>query len=155
MSDCPNHTVGRVTPFETRGYVALAGTFGYELDVTKIPEEDRAMIPEQVAMYHKYNDLVREGDYYRIASYAENHYFDCYGVVSKDKKEALYTFVQVMNRPNYHSRRIQLQGLDPDKVYAIEGEEGAYSGELLMKAGINIKNLWGDFIGRLIHLQEV
>lgn len=26
VSDCPNHAVGRVTPFETRGYVALAGT---------------------------------------------------------------------------------------------------------------------------------
>ena len=36
VSDCPNHTVGRVTPFETRGHVALAGTFGYELDITKI-----------------------------------------------------------------------------------------------------------------------
>ncbi len=84
VSDCPNHAVGRVTPFETRGYVALAGTFGYELDVTKIQEEDRRMIPEQVAMYHKYSDLVREGDYYRIASYAENHFYDCYEVVSKD-----------------------------------------------------------------------
>ena len=154
VSDCPNHTVGRVTPFETRGYVALAGTFGYELDVTRIPKEDRNMIPEQVAMYYKYNDLVREGDYYRIASYAENHYFDCYGVVSKDKKEALYTFVQVLNRPNYHSRRIKLKGLEPEKTYRIEGEENTYTGELLMKAGINIQNLWGDFQGRLIHLVE-
>ena len=41
VSDCPNHAVGRTTPFETRGYVALAGTFGYELDITRIPEEDR------------------------------------------------------------------------------------------------------------------
>lgn len=122
VSDCPNHTVGRVTPFETRGYVALAGTFGYELDVTKIPEEDREMIPKQVDMYHQYNDLVREGDYYRIASYSENHYYDCYGVVSKDKKEALYTFVQVLNRPNHHSRRICLKGLDAEKQYRLEGK---------------------------------
>ena len=154
VSDCPNHTVGRVTPFETRGYVALAGTFGYELDVTKIPEEDRKMIPEQVAMYHKYNDLVREGDYYRIASYRENHYFDCYGVVKKDKTEALFTFVQVLNRPNYHSRRILLQGLDPEKNYRIEGEEGVYTGDVLMKAGYLVQNLWGDFKARLIHLME-
>ena len=68
VADCPSHSNGRVTPFATRGYVALAGTFGYELDVTKLSEEDRAMIPEQVALYHKYNDLVRSGDYYRIAS---------------------------------------------------------------------------------------
>ena len=155
VSDCPNHTVGRVTPFETRGYVALAGTFGYELDVTKIPESDREQIPAQVAMYHKYNDLVREGDYYRIASYAENHYFDCYGVVSKDKKEALYTYVQVLNRPNYHSRRIYLKGLAAEKYYAIEGEEGTWSGEQLMNAGLLVQNPFGDFKGKLIHLAEV
>ena len=34
VSACPNHLVGRETPFDTRGHVALAGTFGYELDVT-------------------------------------------------------------------------------------------------------------------------
>ena len=56
----------------TRAHVALAGTFGYGLDITKISEEERAMIPERVSMYHKYNDLVREGDYYRVASYREN-----------------------------------------------------------------------------------
>lgn len=155
VSDCPNHTVGRVTPFETRGYVALAGTFGYELDVTKIPESDREQIPAQVAMYHKYNDLVREGDYYRIASYAENHYFDCYGVVSKDKKEALYTYIQVLNRPNYHSRRIYLKGLAAEKYYAIEGEDGTWSGEQLMNAGLLVQNPFGDFKGKLIHLTEV
>jgi alpha-galactosidase len=58
VSDCPNHTVGRVTPFETRGHVALAGTFGYELDITKIAQEERALIRGQVELYHKYNDLI-------------------------------------------------------------------------------------------------
>lgn len=154
VSDCPNHTVGRVTPFETRGYVALAGTFGYELDVTKIPEEDRKMIPEQVKMYHAYNDLVRMGDYYRIASYSENHKYDCYMVVSKDKKEALVTFIQVLMRPNYHSRRICLKGLDPHKNYRIEGEERIYSGEAMMYAGIQVENPWGDYRGKLLHIVE-
>ncbi len=154
VSDCPNHTVGRVTPFETRGYVALAGTFGYELDVTRIPEEDRKMIPEQVAMYHKYNDLVRAGDYYRIASYRQNRMYDCYMVVAKDKSEALVTFVQVMGRPNSHSRRILLKGLCPDKKYRIEGEERTYLGSTLMQAGILVGNLWGDFKGKLIHITE-
>ena len=154
VSDCPNHTVGRVTPFETRGHVALAGTFGYELDITKIPEEDRQMIPKQVAMYHKYNDLVRSGDYYRIASYQENHYFDCYEVVSKDKSEALVTFVQVINRPNYKSRRITLKGLDPQKNYCLEGEDTVYAGDTLMYAGILIRNPWGDFQSKLLHFVE-
>ncbi len=152
VSDCPNHEVGRVTPFETRGYVALAGTFGYELDVTKIPKKDRAMIPEQVAMYHKYNDLVREGDYYRLASYGENHWYDCYEVVSKDKKEALVTYVQVLNRPNFHSRRIYLKGLDAQARYRVEGMDGIYRGETLMKAGIQIENPKKDFGGKLVYV---
>ena len=152
VSDCPNHTVHRVTPFETRGHVALAGTFGYELDVTKIPEEDVNMIPEQVKMYHKYNDLVREGDYYRIASYSENRYYDCYGVVRKDKEEALFTFVQVLSRANYHSRRIYLKGLNPEYLYRIEDTGEKFSGETLMKAGYLVNNLEGDFRSRLIHL---
>ena len=162
VSDCPNHTVGRTTPFETRGYVALAGTFGYELDVTRIPEEDRNMIPQQVAMYHKYNDLVRQGDYYRIAHYAENHFYDCYEVVAKDKSEALVTYIQVLNRPNFHSRRIHIPGLNPEKTYVIENaqdwpeiKQTEYRGDTLHYAGINSPPLWGDFKGRLMHLKAL
>ena len=159
VSDCPNHMVGRMTPFETRGYVALAGTFGYELDVTKIPQADRDSIPGQVAMYHKYNDLVRQGDYYRIAHYAENHYFDCYEVVAKDKSEALVTYIQVLGRVNYHSRRIRIPGLAPDKTYVIENaadwpelKQTEYGGDALHYAGIQMPPLAGDFRGRLMHL---
>lgn len=152
VSDCPNHTVGRVTPFETRGNVALSGTFGYELDITKIPESDREQIPAQVAAYHKYNDLVRNGDYYRIASYSENKIYDCYEVVAKDKSEALITYVSVLNRPNFHSRRICIPGLDAKKRYRVEGTEQVFYGDTLMKAGLIIPNLWGDFQSKLIHL---
>lgn len=153
VSDCPNHTVGRTTPFETRGYVALAGTFGYELDVTRIPEEDRDMIPEQIEMYHKYNDLVRSGDYYRIQNFSENNSFDAWSVVSKDKSEVLVTCVQVFERANYHSRRIKLKGLIEEKFYKNEETGEIISGGALMTAGINLTNLHGDFKGKLIHLK--
>ena len=155
VSDCPNHTVGRTAPFATRGHVALAGTFGYELDVTKIPQEDRDMIPRQVEKYHKYNDLVREGDYYRIASYQENRFYDCWQVVSKAKDRALVTFVQVLNRPNYHSRRLKLQGLEPDARYMVEGTDRCYDGDVLMQCGLPIGNMWGDFQSILISLIKI
>lgn len=165
VSDCPNHTVGRVTPFETRGYVALAGTFGYELDITKISEEDRNLIPKQIEMYHRYYMLVNQGDYYRIASYAGNHQWDCYMVVNREKTEALLTYIQVMMRPNCHSRIFACKGLDPDKKYDIyrynmeTGEEELFSnaplyGETLMNAGIRMTNPWGDFKGVLLHFKE-
>ena len=151
VSDCPNHIVGRITPFETRGHVALAGTFGYELDITKIPDEQRVMICEQTKMYHKYNDLVREGDYYRIASYRENHKFDAWAVVSKDKREVLLTYVQVLAEPNKRSRKLYLQGFDTNACYRLEGTERVYSGGMLMYGGFLTEVLEGDFVSRLYH----
>ena len=167
VSVCPNHTVGRNTPFETRGNVALAGTFGYELDVTKLSDEDKTMVPRQVAMYHRFNDLVREGDYYRIASYQENHYYDCMQVVSKDQKESIVTYVQVLSRPSKHSTKVKLEGLKEDKQYALsivsvkEGEEllqkteRVFSGAALMKGGFLLPNVWGDFVSTIYHFEEV
>ena len=151
VSDCPNHSVGRVTPFETRGHVALAGTFGYELDITKIPEEDRALIPEQTATYNKYRHLIQQGEYYRIASYRENHKYDCWALSSQDKKEVLVTYVQVLGVPNSHSRKVFLRGFDPKATYRLEGTEEVYTGEMLMKGGFLMKDFWGDFKSRLYH----
>lgn len=151
VSACPNHTVGRTTPFKTRGHVALAGTFGYELDITKLSDDDKRMIPQQVEMYHKYNDLVRNGDYYRLASYRDNHFFDSWELVSKDGREVLVTFVQVLGRPNYHSRRLRLQGLDPKGRYRTENGH-TYDGDVLMNCGIPMVKLWGDYQSELIYL---
>ena len=151
VSDCPNHTVGRITPFMTRGHVALAGTFGYELDITKISEEDRDAIKFQTKLYHKYHPLVREGDYYRIASYQQNHLYDCWEVVAKDRSEALVTFVQVLSEPNFKSRKIRLKGLEPKASYRLEETGDVYSGDVLMRAGFLVRRDHCDFSSRLFH----
>lgn len=166
VSVCPNHTVGRNTPFSTRGMVALAGTFGYELDITKLSEQEKQMVPHQTAMYHRFNDLVREGDYYRNASYLENHLYDCFQVSDEEKTKSLVFYTQVMGEPNMHSRRIRLQGLKKGTKYRVfqvdqEGEEllkdtgRVLSGDVLMQAGMNLERLWGDFQTRLLYLEEV
>lgn len=156
VTDCPNHAVGRTTPFDTRGIVALAGTFGYELDVTRISEEERSKIPGQVEMYHKYNDLVREGDYYRLASYEHNiNNYDCYMVVSKDKSEALVTFVQVLAIANRLAPVMKLQGLLPDAKYRVEELDRVFPGDVLMYMGIPMDNECGDFKAHLYHLIKV
>lgn len=152
VSDCPNHTVGRSTPFETRGHVALAGTFGYELDITKLSDADREEIPKQVALYHRFHDLIREGDYYRIASYSQNREYDCWAVVSKDAAQVLVTFVQVMGCPNCHSRRVKLQGLNPDARYRVEGTDLVFGGDVLMYGGLPVEKMWGDYRSKLIYL---
>lgn len=153
VSDCPNHAVGRVTPFETRGIVALAGTFGYELDITKISEEERKMVPGQIAAYKKYAPLIREGDYYRIASYRENHMYDCYEIVAKDKSQAAVFFVQVLHEPSVRSRKVRLQGLDEHALYEADGRR--YLGSTLMYAGLLRERMRGDFQAEVIEVHRV
>lgn len=155
VSDCPNHMVGRVTPFTTRGHVALSGTFGYELDITKISEEERTQIPKQVALCHKYQGLIQAGDYYRIASWSEKSPYDCWEVVSKDKTEALVTCVQVLALPNTHSKKIRIPGLRPEGVYVEEETGERFTGEELAYCGFLIKEMSGDFHSRLYHFLEV
>ncbi len=153
VSDCPNHTVGRTTPFSTRGNVAMVGTFGYELDVTRIPEADRNEIPAQVEMFKKYNPLIRTGDQYRIGNVFEDNMWDAWMFVAKDKSEALFTFVQVLGRPNYRSRRIKLKGLDASALYKNSETGEVHSGAALMNCGINV-NLHGDFSSKTVHFTK-
>ncbi len=152
VSDCPNHTVGRVTPFATRAAVAMAGTFGYELDITKISQEDRAQIAAQVKTYQENIDLIQQGDYYRIASYQKNKRYDCYEVVSKDRKKAVVVFVQVLAEANMHGHILRLKGLNPEGRYRINGK--CFSGDALMQAGLLVKRPWGDFQAEVITLME-
>jgi alpha-galactosidase len=151
VSDCPNHTVGRTTPFSTRGDVALVGTFGYELDVTRIPEQDRNSIPGQIDKFKKYNPLVRTGDQYRIGNIFDDNMWDAWMFVAKDKSEALLTVVQVLGRPNYPSRVYRLKGLDEEKLYFVEELGLTLSGRTLMNAGLSIE-MYGDFSSKTFHL---
>lgn len=165
VSVCPNHVMGRSTPFSTRAMVALAGTFGYELDVTKLSDQDREQIPHQTKLYHAFHDLIREGNYYRNASFRENHLYDCFQVTDHSGSKALVFYTQVMGQPNMHSRRVRLLGLCEEKeyvIYTVNLESGellqptgqVINGRILMNAGLGIQRLWGDYQSRLIYLEE-
>ena len=162
VSVCPNHVCGRVTPFKTRGYVALSGTFGYELDITKLNKDDRQMIPRQIDLYKKFGMLIREGDYYRIASASENKEYDCWASVSPCKSVALITFVQLYNHPNMKTRMVKIPCLDSNKIYRVswpDEDQKKYpplrlNGSTIMNAGIPIKRDWGDYQAQLIFIEQ-
>ena len=152
VSVCPNHTAGRTTPFETRGNVALSGTFGYELDITKLSDSEKDIVRQQIQAYKKYARLVLEGDLFRLGVPDER--FAAWGFVSKDKTEALFTYVQIRARINTRSRRLKLDGLDADSFYIINGSQ-RLSGAALMEYGVNLGGLWGDYASGLLHLTVV
>lgn len=156
VSICPCHSSGRVIPFATRCYAALAGTFGYELDITKLSEEEKRAIPDQIKLFHRCEPLVREGDYYRLTSVRENRCHDGVMLVSKDKSRALVIFIQAAAQPmGTRSWKLHLRGLDPGRAYRINGGETVLHGSTLMNAGLLVGKLWGDYQGCIFELKSV
>ncbi len=155
VAACPSHTNGRVTPFETRGLVSLPGCFGYELDLTKLTGEELDMIPGQLENYRKYGPVFHGGDYYRLASYGENQEYDALMAVSKDKRVAVVDYVHVMSRQQRRSVLLALRGLDEEKRYRSSESGEIRSGAGWMYGGLLLPTMKGDFLGKLIVLEEV
>ncbi|MCR4904504.1 MAG: alpha-galactosidase [Clostridiales bacterium] len=130
-------SMSRRTGFETKGNVAMWGTFGYELDPNRLTEKDLEIVKGQVAEYHKYYELIHYGDLYRVIDPWDDAYRAAWEFVSPDKREALYTEV-VLRYRHCPTHFVRFKGLDPEKTYALEGTDQKYSGALLMKAGLNL-----------------
>ncbi len=141
VSVSPNIRTKRSTSFHTRSVVAMSGTFGYELDTTHMSEEDKAFCKEQSDLYRKYQPLIYGGDYYRVSGPFDELLVTSWNFVSKDKRQALANAVLMM--PSMHDIQIyvKVKGLDPDRLYRIEGEEAPeepLSGAVLERCGIPV-----------------
>ncbi len=139
VSVCPNHQNGRVTPFQTRGICAMQGTFGYELDLSKLTEEEKEEAREQVRTFKKHYQLFQFGDYYRLTSPLENRDFTAWEYVDKEGKEACLGVVYTDLHGNPAAHTVKFRGLCKEKTYCMwKGKEaaGEYTGAALMNGGI-------------------
>ena len=133
----------------------MVGTFGYELDPTKLSSDDKAAIREQIAEFNKYNPLVRTGDFFRLGDPFNSRRFDAWQFVAKDKSETVLQYVQIMNEATKPAQRIRLMGLDPEAVYRLEENGLEFSGAFLMNSGFDVPNMWGDYQSYLAHFVRV
>jgi len=154
VSAVPNHQVHRNTSLELRGHIAMSGNFGYELDLTKFTEEEKAIVREQVALYKDLRSLVQFGDQYRLLSPFEGNETS-WMIVSEDKSEAVVVYARVLAEPNDALYYLRLKGLDPEADYEWVDGGGVYGGDLLMYAGLPIPILHGDFQSVLWRFKKV
>jgi len=143
VSACPNHQTNRTTPFKTRGDVAQVCNFGYELDIAKLSDSEKAEIKEQVSQHRKIEDMIYNGDFYRLNSPFENDYCS-WMTVSADKSRAFFVFATQKTGPHLGGIFVKLQGLNPDKEYTVKPMNAKFLGKTLMNLGIPIGKL-SDF----------
>ncbi|BCJ95859.1 alpha-galactosidase [Anaerocolumna cellulosilytica] len=145
VSAVPNHQTGRSTSLEFRGHVAMAGNFGYELDVTKLSDEEKQEVKEQIALYKELRQLVQYGDFYRLLSPFEGN-ITGWMYVSEDKREAAVFFYLVHYTANDRLYRFPLNGLAKEYTYSVNGKTSV-TGTQLMNFGLQLPRGfgWGDF----------
>lgn len=152
VSICPNHQTGRTIPMDTRGNVASLGSFGYELDLTKLTEEEKDCVKLQIQNYKQIEDLVLNGDLYRLSNPFDTYCF-CEMLVSKDKSKAYAVGVRTRGMPWDIDNLIKLVGLDEGKTYYIKELEITASGKALSTIGLLMPKL-GDYQSWVWHIEE-
>ena len=153
VSASPNHQTMRRTPFETRATVAMAGTFGYELDLNKISDKEQEMVKSQVRDYLKYDELVHEGDYYRLTSPYDSNRVCAWQTVSKDKSFGLLSAVVQSLEANESNIYVYPRGLDETAVYEIAGAKR--TGRVWMNGGFLIPRIREEYESFRFEIKKV
>ena len=134
VSAVPNGLTHRCVPLHTRGVVAQAGAFGYELDLNELTSVELEEVGRQVDHFRRVWDLVAQGDYYRLGDPFQQEPFCGWMHVSEDRSRALVGVVMGVGHANPIRRHLRLKGLDPQRDYMVNGE--VYGGDALMYAGL-------------------
>lgn len=135
VSAVPNHQTGRSVSLHTRGVVAMAGAFGYELDPEKLTAEEKEAVREQIRQYRSREELIRRGRYYRLSDPFTAAY-TAWMFVSKDRSRALLSVVMLEMHGNMTVSYVKLKGLDAASVYRDTESGRCYYGADLMEAGL-------------------
>jgi Alpha-galactosidase len=170
VSAVPNHQLGRVTSLSFRASVAFFGAFGYELDLSKLPEPELEEIAAQIALYKTRRELFQFGSFHRLVSPYDGRKDEAAWITVDEKSgSAVAAYYSYLARPYSLPRRLRLAGLDPKKSYRVsvwpstgdaaeKDNSGLRKGDELMGLGLSFGEPvgWvvprGDFWSRLFFL---
>ena len=151
VSAVPNHQTGRTVSIDTRGVVAMSGTFGYELDFGKLSDADKAAIKNQVVEFKKNAKLIQNGLYYRLSNPFEDSYA-AWEMISDNLEEVLVNIVMLETHGNMQPVFVRLKGLETGAMYEDAATKKVYPSEVLMHIGLPFMPEMGEYKSTQINL---
>ena len=138
------------TSVKFRTDVCCSCKLGFDIDLKSLSADDYKFVQQAVKNYDNMKPMILEGDLYRLVSpYEGNHCAINY--VSKDKQRAVLFAYDLHPRFKEPLQNVKLQGLDANKMYTVKetnlmpGKDSEleyngkqYSGDYLMKIGLNV-----------------
>jgi alpha-galactosidase len=138
------------TSVKFRTDVASMCKLGFDIDLKTMSADDYKYTQVAVSNWRRLQDVILNGEQYRLVSpYESNHMAVNY--VSQDKQKAVVFAYDLHPRFMEPLLNVRLQGLDPNKTYTVkeinlmpgkkselscDGQQ--YTGDFLMKVGLNI-----------------
>jgi alpha-galactosidase len=146
------HISGRRLSLATRAGVAMFGDMGIEANLLEFSAKDKQELKAAIELHKQHRDLLFGGDLVRL----EMGRSECgSGVVSQDRKEALFSYALLETPPHSSPGRMRFSGLAPDQLYTVTVvwpleprsssasildviQDKAISGAALMSAGMQL-----------------
>ena len=150
IATCNHVTDWGKQPLKFRVDVASMGKLGFDIVASKLNPDDKTFCKQAISNYNSFKDIVWHGDMYRLVNPHDNNIAALMYVNPTKNKAVVFNYL-VNNRFNITAteRPVVLNGLDPKKKYTVKeinlypgatssiAADKVYSGDFLMKAGIN------------------
>ncbi|HIY02152.1 MAG TPA: alpha-galactosidase [Candidatus Blautia faecipullorum] len=153
VSAVPNHQTGRTVSLNTRAAVAMAGSFGYELDLNTLSEEEKEEVKRQIEAYKENWEIIHEGLYYRLTDPSKDPDAAAWSFVSRDGSEMFLNIVSMDVHSNAPVPYVRCRGLMPDRLYKVKETGRIYSGGALMSVGFPVPVSMGEYNAWQYHFQ--
>jgi alpha-galactosidase len=132
--------------------VAMMGKMGYDIQIAEMNEKDLKFSQAAIKNYKRINHVIWFGNLYRLVSpYEDNRAVLMY--VNDDQSKSVLFSYTLNSRYGESFNKVRLNGLNPAKNYKVQEinlypgstsrfkEDGKiFSGDYLMKVGINVSN---------------
>ena len=154
VSVVPNQQTGRVTPLQTRGYVAMSANLGYELNLNECTEEEFEDIKEQIKFYKNIRNIIQFGNFYRIKNPFDGNLAE-WNFVSSDGNDVVAFYFEILSQPASPVKIMKLKGLEKDALYQDIKSGEIYGGDELMYSGISIPLKKQDFRSECYYFKKI
>ena len=111
------HQTHRTHSISFRALNALFGHAGIEWNITEADARETEVLKTYIAFYKKHRDLLHSGSVVRSDEIVGNALL--YGTVALDKKEAIFTYMQLSSLNNFGPLQTTFDGLDKETTYQV------------------------------------
>ena len=149
----PNHQIGRSTPFAFRKNVCMLFNAGFELDPTKLSEEEQADLQKTCSELKKVRNITHGGRFIRLSRDVCPR--DEYGWMCVTEDRAVAAYYRPYCAPESAYWRIGLPGLEPGALYCDRTSGLTMSGRDWLHIGWRPNWEEGDFFSEILILERI